>query len=177
MRIIGGEFRGRRFSLPKGLKARPTTDFAKEGLFNVLNNLVCIEDATTLDLFSGTGSISFEFVSRGAKEALAIEMYPLHISFINSVCRKLHISNLKVFKFDVYKYISKTDKKFDIIFADAPYADVRLKEIPSLVFENELLDKDGILIVEHSSKNNFADHECFLQERKYGNVHFSIFKN
>ncbi|MBO7325361.1 MAG: 16S rRNA (guanine(966)-N(2))-methyltransferase RsmD [Bacteroidales bacterium] len=176
MRIISGSFKGRRFQLPNNLKARPTTDFAKESLFNILQNITEIEDCTALDLFAGTGSIGLEFISRGAKQVTCVEQYTPHISFIRSVAEKLKVDNLLLVKGDVYQYINKCGRQFDIVFADAPYADPRLSEIPSLVFQAGLLKSGAWLVVEHSHHNDFSQDPNFKELRKYGSVHFSFFQ-
>lgn len=176
MRIISGDFKGRRFQLPGNLKARPTTDFAKESLFNILQNITDIEDCTALDLFAGTGSIGLEFVSRGAKQVTCVEQYTPHVAFIRSVAEKLKVDNLLLVKGDVYQYIEKCGRQFDIVFADAPYADPRLGEIPQLVFRAGLLKEGGWLVVEHSNHNDFSQEPHFKELRKYGSVHFSFFQ-
>ncbi len=176
MRIISGVFKGRRFQLPTHLKARPTTDFAKESLFNILQNITEIEDSTALDLFAGTGSIGLEMISRGAKQVTCVELYTPHIQFIRSVAEKLKVENLLLVKGDVYQYIAKCGRQFDIVFADAPYADPRLAEIPQLIFKSALLKKGGWLVVEHSSHNDFSQDSHFKEVRKYGSVHFSFFQ-
>lgn len=176
MRIIRGTFKGRRFQLPPNLKARPTTDFAKEGLFNIIDNIIDIEGITALDLFSGTGSIGLEFVSRGAKQVFCVEQYTPHIRFIKSVADKLKIDNLHLIQGDVYRYITGCRQKFDLIFADAPYADEQLSTIPQRIFEAGLLKEGGYLIVEHSKDNHFEDHPYWKDTRVYGSVHFSFFR-
>jgi 16S rRNA (guanine(966)-N(2))-methyltransferase RsmD len=175
MRIVSGKYKGRRFELPKDLKARPTTDFAKEGLFNILNNRIDFENINILDLFSGTGSIAFEFISRGAARATCIEQYPPHVKFIRNVASKLG-EDVIVIQGDAYKFISGTHQKFDIIFADAPYADKDLPKIPELIFKADILDDDGLLIVEHSSKTDFSKETGFIEKRSYGSVNFSFFE-
>lgn len=176
MRIISGTYKGRRFQLPKDLKARPTTDFAKEGLFNILANKVDFEDLSVLDLFSGTGSIAFEFISRGAEKVTIVEQYAPHIKFIRSVSEKIN-EPLTIINGDVYKYIETCKQKFDLIFADAPYSDPNLSNIPDRIFKAGLLNENGYLIVEHSSKTSFTDHPLFLEKRVYGSVNFSFFCN
>jgi 16S rRNA (guanine966-N2)-methyltransferase len=175
MRIISGTFRGRKFQLPKNLKARPTTDFAKENLFNILANRIDFEEIRVLDLFSGTGSISFEFLSRGAIAVTCVENYSPHAQFIKEVSTKLQTNNLTVITGDAYKFIEHATGKFDLIFADAPYADERLSSIPERVLKAELLAEDGLLIVEHSKTTNFSNHPDFFEIRVYGSVNFSFF--
>ncbi len=176
MRIVSGKYKGRRFELPKNLKARPTTDFAKEGLFNILNNKIDFEDISILDLFSGTGSIAFEFISRGASRATCIEQYAPHVRFIREVAAKLG-EDVIVIQGDAYKFISGTRQKFDVIFADAPYADKDLPKIPEQILNSGILDDEGLLIVEHSSKTDFSKVTGFIEKRSYGSVNFSFFEN
>lgn len=176
MRIISGIFRGRKFQLPKNLKARPTTDFAKENLFNVLANIIDFDDLRVLDLFSGTGSISFEFLSRGAKAVTCVEHYLPHVQFIKEVAKKLQVNTLTIVNGDSYRFIEKSTDKFDLIFADAPYADEKLSSIPERIFGSNLLSDDGVLIVEHSKSTDFSKHPFFQQIRTYGSVNFSFFK-
>lgn len=175
MRIISGLYKGRRISTPTHIKARPTTDFAKEGLFNLLNNRIDFEDIDVLDLFAGTGSIGFEFVSRGCRQVTAIETYETQCAFIRKVCTELKISNLQLLKMDVFKFIGSTNLQFDFIFADPPYELNIIEQIPDLLFKNNLLKSDGLFVLEHSAKNNFGTHPQFLDHRAYGNVNFSFF--
>lgn len=177
MRIISGTHRGRQISPDKNFSARPTTDFAKENLFNVLSNMIHFEEIKVLDLFSGTGSISYEFASRGAKEIIAIELNFKHYAFIQKTIKELKFNNIKPYKADVFLACKKLKgEKFDIIFADPPYNLDKLKEIPTAIFENHLLAEDGIVIIEHPQQINFSEHPYFLEHRQYGSVNFSIFK-
>lgn len=175
MRIISGNFKGRRISVPSNIKARPTTDFAKEGLFNLLNNKIDFEDIDVLDLFAGTGGIGIEFISRACNSVIAIENYEVQCSFIKKVCAELKISNLQLLKMDVFKFIGSTHQQFDFIFADPPYDLKILADIPDLIFDKKLLKPDGMFVLEHSSKNNFSSHPRFSDHRAYGNVNFSFF--
>ncbi len=177
MRIISGRFKGRRFTPPTNITARPTTDFAKESLFNLINNQMDIEGCTTLDLFAGTGSISYEFVSRDCLHATAVEMSDKHISYIRKIITQLKIDNLKVYKQDVFRYLANSAGSYDLIFADPPYQLDNIMDIPDAVFNNSRLNADGLLIVEHGSKTSFTEHKNFTEHRNYGNVHFSFFKN
>lgn len=177
MRIISGIWKGRRIQVSNDIKARPTTDFAKEGLFNLLNNEIDFEDIDVLDLFSGTGSISFEFISRGAKNATAIEQNDKHCQYIRKAADILKTDKITLIKTDVYRFINSCSKKFDLIFADPPYDLKKLEEIPDLVFSNQILQADGLLVLEHSSKQDFSKHSHFVSHRAYGNVNFSFFKN
>lgn len=176
MRIISGKYKGRRIDASNKVIARPTTDFAKEGLFNLLNNRIDFEGISVLDLFSGTGSISIEFISRDCREAIAIEQSEKNGAYIRKACQELKIDNLTLIKADVFKFIASCKTKFDVIFADPPYDLKNLTELPDLIFQYELLKKDGIFILEHSAKNKFDAHPHFNFHRNYGNVNFSFFE-
>lgn len=176
MRIIGGELRGRRFNPPANLKARPTTDMAKESLFDILNNRLDYEDMTVLDMFGGTGSISYEFASRCCKNVVTIEMNYTNYAFIQKTVRDLKIENMNVIKGDTFKFVESTGMKFDLIFADPPYDNPKLPEIPSIVFERGLLAPGGILILEHPKTFSFDNDPHFFEHRRYGHVNFSFFK-
>lgn len=175
MRIISGTHKGRRITPDKKFKARPTTDFAKENLFNVINNWYDIEDLNVLDLFSGTGGISYEFASREAKSVISIEKDYNHQAFIKRTIEELGFKNIKSIKSDVFRYIKSCKFKFDLIFADPPFALKEIDTIPDAIFEQNLLQDDGILIVEHSKDTNFSTHPMFTEQRVYGSVNFSIF--
>lgn len=177
MRIISGKYKARRIDVPHNITARPTTDFAKEGLFNLLNNQIDFEGIDVLDLFAGTGSIGFEFISREARSVIGVEQSDRHVAFIRKTCQLLKIENFTPIKGDVFKFISTTRIKFDLIFVDPPYGLERLEEIPDLIFKHELLKPDGLLVLEHSIKNNFEKHPHFSFHRNYGNVYFSFFEN
>lgn len=176
MRIISGLYKGRRISAPSTITARPTTDFAKEGLFNVLNNLIDFEDIDVLDLFSGTGGISFEFVSRNCRQAISVEQNDRHCAFIRKVCTDLKITNLQLVKTDVFRYVKSCSLNFDLIFADPPYELTNIEEIPDLIFKKNILKPDGLFILEHSVINDFSNHPNFENKRNYGNVNFSFFR-
>ena len=176
MRIISGQFKGRRLQVPTNITARPTTDFAKEGLFNLLNNRIDFEGIDVLDLFAGTGSIGIEFISRDCKSVISIEQKERHSAFIRKVCTELKITNLSLIKTDVFKFIDTCHAQFDMIFADPPYELVQLAQIPDLIFAKKLLKEDGLFVLEHSSKNNFDQHPHFVDHRNYGNVNFSFFQ-
>jgi len=175
MRIIGGEYRSRRFDVPANFKLRPTTDFAKENLFNVLNNLIDFEETSALDLFSGTGSISLELASRGCKEVISVEKENAHYNFICQ-CAKVLSAPIYPLKGDALKYLSSHNgPQYDLIFADPPYDLKELEQIPAMVFDNHRLKPGGLFILEHSSKNNFKSHPFFMQQREYGSVNFTFF--
>lgn len=177
MRIISGKLKGRRFSPPKNFSARPTTDIAKESLFNVLANRIDFEDLKALDLFSGTGSISYELASRECADVTSIELDPKHHAFIKSTIFELNIeSQVIALRADVFRYLKKCSRKFDFIFADPPFTLSSIDQIPDLIFDMELLNEDGLFIIEHSNVNNFASHPHFLEVKNYGKVHFSFFK-
>ena len=158
MRVISGIYKRRRFDVPRTFKARPTTDFAKENLFNVLNNYIDFEEGVSaLDLFAGTGSISIELVSRGCDRVISIEKEPAHHAFIS-------------------QFIKSSREQFDFIFADPPYALKELETIPELIFQNNLLKEGGLLVLEHGKDNNFEENPYFVERRVYGSVNFSIFR-
>ena len=176
MRIISGKYRGRTIVPPRNLRARPTTDFAKENLFNVLGNLVDFEDLDVLDLFSGTGSISYEFASRDARSVTSVEVNSVHHNFIRQTARDLKFENFFAVKANVFLYLKSCVKKFDLIFSDAPYDLEGSEEVIRLVFERDLLTEDGILIFEHSKDQDVSHFPHFWQTRSYGSVQFSFFR-
>lgn len=176
MRIISGIYRGRTINPPRNLRARPTTDFAKENLFNVLTNIVDFEDLDVLDLFSGTGSISYEFASREAHSVTSVEINSVHHNFIRQTARDLKFENFYAVKANVFLYLKSCTKKFDLIFSDAPYDLEGSDEVIKLVFERDLLKDGGFLIFEHSKEQNFEEHPNFWQTRSYGSVQFTFFK-
>ncbi len=176
MRIIGGAFKSRIFRPAKNFKARPTTDFARENLFNILINRYDFENKRVLDLFSGTGSISFEFASRGCQNVTSVELDRFHHQFICSVIEKLDLKrSVKALNVDVFKFISRTPEQYDLIFADPPYELNRIAEIPDLILNSNLLNIEGLFILEHGKTNDFSQHPLFRELRKYGSVHFSFF--
>lgn len=177
MRIIAGIYGRRRFDVPKNITARPTTDFARENLFNVLSNLVDFEEGpTALDLFAGTGAISWEFVSRGCSSVIAVEKAPVQGSFIQSVKEKLGDKSLTLFRTDVFKYLKTVRKPFDIIFADPPYDLPEFDQVPLAVMESGAVKPGTLFILEHSSKRDFSRLPGFFEKRTYGSVNFSLFR-
>ena len=176
MRIIGGRFKGKTILPPQGYKARPTTDFAKEGLFNILNNEYEMEGLKVLDLFGGTGAISYEFASRGASMVYCVEMLPMHASFIKSQAAAFGMKNLTVVRHNVFEFLGICREKFDVIFADPPYALEGLADIPDKVFACDILHPGAYFILEHPDDYYFSTHPFFVKEKKYGNVHFSFFE-
>ena len=176
MRVISGIYKHRRFEVPRSFSARPTTDFAKENLFNILANRIDFEDATALDLFAGTGSISLELVSRGCSKVVSVEKEQAHYAFITKVMNTVGTNCCLPMKGDVFKYIDRCTTKFDFIFADPPYQLENIAEIPTLIFDKGLLKSDGIFVLEHGESNNFSEDPHFIEMRKYGSVHFSFFQ-
>ncbi|ARV08709.1 16S rRNA (guanine(966)-N(2))-methyltransferase RsmD [Winogradskyella sp. PC-19] len=177
MRIVSGKYRGRRITAPKQLPVRPTTDMAKEALFNILNNLYYFDDISVLDLFSGTGNISYEFASRGTENILAVDSNYGCVKFISQTTESFDMP-INTIKSDVYKFLEKSKQKHDIIFADPPYG-FELKEfakIPQLVFDNEILNDEGLLIVEHSKHTKLNELKHFSYSKSYGGNMFSFFE-
>ena len=174
MRVISGSLRGRKLKTPENYDVRPTTDNVKESIFNIIQ--FDIEGRRVLDLFAGTGSISFELISRGCRNVTAIEKNNAHASFIAKVAKELKTDALALIRGDVFRYLNSAPKQsFDFIFADPPYALPELPEIPALVFERDLLRDGGIFIMEHPKTNDFSSLPYFYQHRVYGSVNFSIF--
>ncbi len=178
MRIISGKYKGKRLSAPKKLPVRPTTDMAKEGLFNILNNQYNFSELSVLDLFAGTGNISYEFASRGTNNITAVDAHYACTGYIKSTANELDFS-IETIKSDVYSYLEKVKHKVDIIFADPPYdfTKEQFLKIAELVFKNKLLLDDGLLIIEHSKHTLLEDAPNFDNSRKYGGSVFSFFKN
>lgn len=178
MRIISGTLGGRRIQPPAQMPhTRPTTDVAKEGLFNILENNIDLSSMDCLDLFGGTGSISYELVSRGAKSLVTVEKDPQMYAFIEKTLDELKITNIQVVKQEVFRFIQQSNQKFDFIFAGPPYALAEIDELPRLIFEKELLSPNGWLVLEHTPRNNYNKFPFYRTERKYGTTIFSIFIN
>jgi len=175
MRIIRGKFKGRQINPPKNFNARPTTDFAKEGLFNILENTYDFEGMQILDLFSGTGAISYEFLSRGAKSVVAVEISKRQSEFIQNTADSMFPGQMHAIAGDVFHFIKKRPLKYDIIFADPPYTLEGVADLPEIIFQNENLNSEFTLIIEHSDVIDFSKHLRFSQVRNYGKVHFSFF--
>lgn len=178
MRVITGKYKGRHFEVPRTFKARPTTDFAKENLFNVLQGYFDFEEEqpTALDLFSGTGSITLELLSRGCSYVVPVEKDPLHYSFICKFLAQLGERNCFPVKGDVFKYLARLNEKFDFIFADPPYALPNIKDIPDVVLDRDLLKPNGLFVLEHGKTDDFSQHPRFVEHRAYGSVNFSFFQ-
>jgi 16S rRNA (guanine(966)-N(2))-methyltransferase RsmD len=175
LRIIGGKYKGRRIALSSDFRARPTTDFARESLFNILGNRIDFDLVSVLDLFSGTGSISYEFSSRGASEIHLVERDIRHISSIRRIIRDLDLKNIKVIHIDVKAYLKTCSYKYNIVFADPPYDLPWLTDLPDLVAGADILMEDGFFVLEHPKNISFTGHKLFFEHRNYGGVNFSFF--
>ena len=177
MRVISGIYKRRRFDVPRTFKARPTTDFAKENLFNVLANYLDFEDGVSaLDLFAGTGSISIELVSRGCDRVISVEKDRDHHAFICKIMQEVKTDKCIPIRGDVFKFIKGGREQFDFIFADPPYALKDLESIPTRIFESGILKEDGLLVLEHGKENHFEEDPHFIERRAYGSVNFSFFR-
>jgi 16S rRNA (guanine966-N2)-methyltransferase len=176
MRIISGKYKGKRLIAPKKLPVRPTTDFAKEALFNILNNRIEFTEIALLDLFAGTGNISYEFASRGAQQITAVDSHYGCVKYINKIAEELSFP-INTIKSDVIKYLSSSSSKFNVIFADPPYHIEQLdfENLITKVFNNNLLTEDGLLIIEHSKHTDLTNSEYFTEARRYGGSVFSFF--
>ena len=177
MRIITGKYKGRHFDIPRTFKARPTTDFAKENIFNVLNGYMDFEGCEALDLFSGTGSITLELLSRGCSHVTSVELDRDHHRFICDCVKKLNTDACLPLRADVFRFIKSCRQQYDFIFADPPYALKELPQIPDLILgDKSLLKPDGIFVFEHGKDYDFSQHPRFLEHREYGSVNFTLFK-
>lgn len=176
MRIISGSLKGRRFSPPNGLPTRPTTDFAKEGLFNILESNWDIEEIKYLDLFGGTGSLSYEMYSRGCRDITIVDNFEACVRFMEKTTSEFQIENMRIVKADVFRFINNSKEQYDLIFAGPPYPLSNLPEIPDLIIENKLLKEEAWFIMEHSPEHNFDDHPHCFHRRNYGQTNFSIFR-
>jgi 16S rRNA (guanine966-N2)-methyltransferase len=177
LRIISGTYRSKRIAVPASFRARPTTDTAKEGLFNILANYFDFEELTVLDLFAGTGSISLEFASRGARSVELVEIEKSYTDFIQKTLNRLGVEQVRVIRSDAPGFIRNTAGTYDIIFADPPYTMNGIDRLPAEIFEHELLSDDGWFILEHSREHDFSGHPSFFDRRRYGSVYFSFFVN
>ncbi len=175
MRIIAGNLKGRRLVPPANLPVRPTTDMARESLFNILNNYVDFDDLAVMDLFAGTGAVSFEFVSRGVKEVTAVDVNMACTDWMKKACQQFNVDNIHVVRADVFDLLKRAYKKFDIIFADPPYMLETIPQLPDIIFDKDLLTDDGILVLEHPAEYDFSLHPHFWQHRQYSRVNFSFF--
>lgn len=176
MRVITGKYKGKHFDVPRNFKARPTTDFAKENLFNVLRAYLDFEEIHALDLFAGTGSITLELLSRGCLEVVCVERDRIHFSYLLKMLRSLDDSAAVPLCGDALKYIAKSPKTFELVFADPPYALRELRELPDRVMQSGILKSGGLFVLEHGRDLDFSDRRDFLEHRAYGSVNFSFFR-
>ncbi len=177
MRVISGIYKRRRFDVPRTFKARPTTDFAKENLFNVLNGYMDFEEGiSALDLFAGTGSISIELISRGCDRVISVEKEGAHHAFICQIMREVKTDKCLPIRGDVFRFVNSSREQFDFIFADPPYELKELDTLPELIFKNNLLKEEGLFVLEHGKQHNFEEHPHFVERRVYGSVNFSFFR-
>ncbi len=176
MRIISGKYGRRRFEVPHNITARPTTDMARESLFNVLGGIVDFDGIVALDLFAGTGAISFELLSRGAASVTAIERATVQQRFITSVATRLDEHSLTLVRGDVFKFLSSCRQAFDLVFADPPYDLPQLGDLPRLIMESGVVKRDTLVVLEHPREFDFTTLPQFSQHRNYGKVNFSFFK-
>ena len=177
MRIIGGKIGGLRLNPPSNLPVRPTTDIAKEALFNILQNRLEFDSLNCLDLFAGTGNISFELASRGVEHVDSVDLHFKCVQYIMDTAKKMKLEQIKAKKADVFKFITSCKSTYDLIFADPPYDIPKLPQLPKLIFENNLLNDNGLLIVEHPSTRQMEEHPNFIETRKYGYSSFSFYTN
>ncbi len=178
MRVVTGIYKGRHFEVPRTFKARPTTDFAKENLFNVLSGRTELNGLIALDLFAGTGSITLELLSRGCRQVTSVELDRQHHAFIIDCLKKLDVPRERchVVRADALRFIRQAKQQYQFIFADPPYALKELPEIPDRIFQAKLLAPGALLVLEHGASNDFSAHRFFLEHREYGSVNFSIFR-
>ncbi len=178
MRIISGKYKGRRLKAPKNLPVRPTTDMAKESLFNILNNLYYFDNISVLDLFAGTGNISFEFASRGTQQIFSVDANYNCIKYINEIAKEFSM-DITTFKSDVYKFLENASFKVDVVFADPPYnfEENKFLAIIDTVFQKQLLNTEGVLVIEHSKHTDLSSHKMFSYSKRYGGNMFSFFEN
>lgn len=177
MRIISGKHKSRRINAPNNLPVRPTTDMAKEALFNILNNRYYFDQISVLDIFAGIGSIGFEFASRGTQQITCVDLYQGCVRFLDKINDDLDLG-IQVIKSDAYSFLEKTNSKFDVIFADPPYdlPQQKFQRIVDIVFDQDLLNEGGLLIIEHSKKTDLSENKTFSQSKKYGSNVFSFFE-
>lgn len=176
MRIIGGDLKGRRFTAPSKIKARPTTDFAREGLFNLLMHRVELRDINVLDLFAGTGAVSYEFASRGAGHIIAIDKDNVAFNCIKKNCTQMDITQIHAIRMDALRYVREAKQSFDIVFADPPYHLEVHEKLHRQLMESTALGPNSLFILEHSEHSDFSQLEGFEEKRKYGQVTFSLFR-
>ena len=176
MRIVSGTHKSKRIYAPKNLPVRPTTDMAKESLFNILNNDYYFDEIRVLDLFSGTGNISYEFASRGTQQILSVDQNLNCIRFIQKTAEELGFKAITTLKADVFEFVTKHKQEYDVIFADAPYDIEGLESVIENIFKHDLLANNGVLILEHPKEQDFSELPNYINKRRYGNVNFSFFE-
>jgi 16S rRNA (guanine966-N2)-methyltransferase len=176
VRIISGKFRGKQIRPPANIPVRPTTDFAKESLFNILNNLVDVQEIRVLDLFAGTGSITYEFFSRGCLQVTAVDINSKCVDFISRTAEIMKADNIKAVRADVFRFVQLPGSVSDLIFADPPYELEKIDSLPDKILQSPLLEENGILVLEHSKNHDFSEHPLFFDHRNYGSVNFSFFR-
>jgi 16S rRNA (guanine(966)-N(2))-methyltransferase RsmD len=177
MRIVSGDFKGRVINVPASFKLRPTTDVAKESLFNILVNRLYFDELSVLDLFSGTGNITYEFASRGASQLTSVELEAKHVAFIAKTCAELGRKDIRVIRADAFAFLRTCNTQFDLIFADPPYELPGIETIPGIVFERQLLKPGGMMIIEHAIETNLSASPFMTEKRKWGKVNMSFFEN
>lgn len=175
MRVIGGRLKGRRFSPPRHFKGRPTTDFGREGLFNLLRSRLDLEGLEALDLFAGSGAVSFELASRGAVSVTAVEMDAGSCRYIQKQAQDFGLDAIRVLRADAFAFLGKAMTQFDLVFADPPYTEARLDTLPGLVRDAGIVANGGLFVLEHGDRRDFSEESGFVEMRKYGHVHFSFF--
>lgn len=175
MRIISGKYKGRKLNPPKNLPVRPTTDFAKEGLFNVLRSRFNVDSSKVLDLFCGTGNMSFEFISRGAELVCSVDQNRACINYVKKQAADLGIETIQTYQSEVLKYLKREDRSFDLIFADPPYSYQEGVQLVDLSFEKELIKPNSYFILEHGKDQEFKDHQHYQFDKRFGNVNFTFF--
>jgi len=175
MRIIGGKYKGKNIEVYSGFKDHPTTDMAKEALFNILSNYYNFENIAVCDLFAGTGNISFEFASRGTQRIICVDINKHYINFIQNTSKNIFQGAITAICSDVFSFIKENNLNYDVIFADPPYMLSNINTLPATIFANNSVPNDAIVVIEHSDKTHFEDNQYFRKEKKYGKVHLSFF--
>lgn len=175
MRITGGIYKGKRFQPPSGFNSRPTTDFARESLFNILSSAYDLTEMSVLDLFAGTGAVTYEFFSRGCKDITSVEQNPGNIAYIKKNLQALDAGDVFLRRYDVMRLLKKSSDKWDLIFADPPFKSSYYEDVLQIVFDKELLKPQGLLVLEHNRESDFSGHSAFKEQRSYGGVCFSFF--
>jgi 16S rRNA (guanine(966)-N(2))-methyltransferase RsmD len=177
MRVISGKFKGRSLLVPGQFKGRPTTDFGREGLFNVLQNQMAWEETRVLELFAGTGAFGVECASRGARQITSIEIHSLHTTWIRKNHDLFEMKGARIMQMDVFKFLkNETTETYDLIFADPPFDLAGVEQLPDLIQQGGWLQPNGLFVLEHAARLKFDDHKGFIKSKKYANVNFSFFE-